>query len=1179
MKKTLFLAALLAFGVYNASASVTYTGDDLLESFRDGDNNIYYDGSGYFAVASQANTQVSLTLNLDSLNSYVNANDYTGSSYLLLWENSIQNYGIGDYADIKVSSPNRTPSLTGYVGGAWKPADENITYSELQEYADENNNVTLTITNSPDTGVKVTATNTGGTSTLYERTDLRYGSMKAVTGYHVNMNYVTGVTFHTESTLDVTTYLAKEDYSERFVSSRTGSATLGADSIGRVTFLGDSITHGVDDQSYRWQLFKILTDNGIENEIVGPREGYNSSKADGIGETRDAGSNYGGADFANVHLAQASGRTRNIISGRADNGGVNYGGHSTASTAESFDSNTWICMMGTNDLLSDGGTSTANYSTKMQNMLGGTVAYDSATNSYNWTAGESWGNMGTIVNDVCSDGDTFYMLSITPWATHSNNQHDDNRLAGLEFNRNLEAWTQAYSKASGHNIVYVDVTRGMVDVTSSNIFRGHDAFFNRPGTQAYPTNDGLHPNEQGALLMAGNLAQAMGIGGRTAGLTRAENGTQGTTWFTGSVGTLSAGNTVSLAKNAFSKTNGYTIDFSANFGDGAMGEWLDSTNALSITLGDGTQSGTLNVSEGYIMWGSDVLFCRDNSTLADDGNLRIAWHNGNTDDNVLSGYYVWLGDMLIGQALSADSSTLNGITFTAVGADALVGDLTWANTAYAPTTSFTTNNNYAYHGTQAVDFSNAQSVSYQANGIISMNHAGKDTFKHTGTISSFLGLTRSTTKANYSLQEAGTVPTIFGTMEHGGSIGNAGILTVEVVEGAKLSGGTFGSVSGVSIVGAYQKGTADEFNVIVKGGTVGGANSIVGGVINGAGKIGNVNIDIKGGSIAGSVYGGSFGSGAASATVGHAAITVSGGTIGGSIVAGGTHGSIGSVDITISGGVIKGDITEGVETKSTVTIKGSAAEIGKADATTGTYRYGSITADHVILQKVAPSDTQHGMDKYEGTISAKKITLDTINTGIRAQVDKSQLEEINVINSSYTSLVLGDAITLNTLKLESNTVFSAYKESGVTTNTSAQETTITVENLTAYKGATLNANLHFTAESTLTLTGGALAMGSDVDLATGMWLTLSEEMLNTLYGGYVVELFTGVDALSLDGKALVDGSLIEATRIFNGLNKDYTYTMSHTSGVVALTMNIPEPTTATLSLLALAALAARRRRK
>ena len=101
-------------------------------------------------------------------------------------------------------------------------------------------------------------------------------------------------------------------------------------------------------------------------------------------------------------------------------------------------------------------------------------------------------------------------------------------------------------------------------------------------------------------------------------------------------------------------------------------------------------------------------------------------------------------------------------------------------------------------------------------------------------------------------------------------------------------------------------------------------------------------------------------------------------------------------------------------------------------------------------------------------------------------------------------------------------------------------------------------------------------MGSTVNLATGMELTLSESMLTSLYSGNTVEIFSGVDALFIDGNEAADGTSISADGLFNGIDDAYTYTLSYANGSVSL--SIPEPATATLSLLALAALAARRRR-
>ena len=628
MKRTLFLTWALA-SCFCAVEAATYT--DLTKSWCDETNNVIYDGQGYFAVESAANTSIDLTINLASLVSYVNSNDYKTGGYMLLWDDNSADYGLADNADTSVDNGSRTPYLSGYWNdSAWNADTKNISYETLSKYAVDGS-VTLKITNVSEknsTGVTVKVAGADGNDVqLYQATDLLTEYNTVTYGYYVNLNYITSVTLHTDSTLDTDSYVPPKDYSKPFESQRTDGT-----SIGRVTFLGDSITHGVDDQSYRWQLFKTLTDNGIENEIVGPRKGYFSMNEDGIGETRDAGTSYGGTVFANVHLAQASGRTRNIISGKTvttdyapSQGGVNYGGHSTATTADAYDSNTWFCMMGTNDLLSDNGTSTDIYCQKMEEMLGGEVSY--IEGSYNWRAGDNWGNMATIVNDVHGGGDTFYMLSILPWGAHNNNQGAENRLAAQEFNRNLKLWTETYSAKTGKKIVYVDVTRGMVDVTSSQAFRGHDSFFNRPGVAGTTTvqglsNDGLHPGEQGSLIMAGNLAQAMGIGGRTAGLERAS----AAGWESAVVGELAAGTVVLHGENSFTMEGGYTVDFSAVFGNGATDGWLAAENALSISIGDGTNSGTLNLSEGYIMWGDDILFCQDNSASGAD-SLRVVWHN------------------------------------------------------------------------------------------------------------------------------------------------------------------------------------------------------------------------------------------------------------------------------------------------------------------------------------------------------------------------------------------------------------------------------------------------------------------------------------------------------------------------------------------------------------------------
>lgn len=1127
MKRTLFLTAVLTYCT-SAAMGATYT--DLTNSWCDDVNNVIYDGQGHFIVESASSTSVDLTINLEALISYVNSNDYKSGNYMLLWDDNAADYGLSDNADTSVSTGSRTPYLTGYWNNASWTTTNNISYSTLSEYATDGY-VTLNITNSSSSsvGVKVTATNKNGdTGTLYEAKGLCASSNTVTNGYYVNLNYVTAVTLNTPSTFDTDSYVPPVDYSKPFVSQRTDGTT-----VGRITFLGDSITHGVNDQSYRWQFFKTLTDNGIENEIAGPREGYYNTP----GHTEDAGSNYGGVAFANVHLAQASGRTHNIISGsNAGMTGVNYGGQSTASTAEKYDSNTWFCMMGTNDMLSDGGASTTDYCNKMAKMLGGSVSYTEGV-GYTWTADNTnWGTMGTIVSDVHTDGDTFYMLSITPWTQHSNSNTESYHYGAQEFNKNLELWTEAYKAHTGKNVVYVDVTRGMVDKTANVSFYSPGAFFNAPGS------DGLHPNDQGSIIMAGNLSRAMGIGGRTAGLER--QGTAG--WSNVTVGTVSNGTELLFGENAFTMTDGYTVDLSANFGNGATDGWLNATNTLSIALGDGTNSGTLNLSEGYIMWGSDILFCWDNSTLSTEGNLRIAWHNGNVADNVLQGYYVWLDDMLIGQGLSATKGEgLNGILLSANGANGTVNTLSWTNTAYAPTTlgKYSAENAYitvqdgaaistlvtnTAYVTSGVDFSSATTVSATSGQILVTNGetaATNGTTKITAG-AGWTGLTNCSHKGDINAQVTGTTTyTVFGTMNNNAS---AGKLTLEVVDGASVGDGLYSGHT-AAIAGSYGNGSAESFNVYVNGGTVNG--DIVGGAVNGTGSIDTVKLVINGGKVEGQVMGGSKTSG----TVGAATIIVKDGEITGGINAGGSAGRVGHASVAISGGTIEGNITKGNAATSHVSVIGSQATIG-----------GSIEADRVSFIE-----------------ADYKLTLSNVN-------------EIELTERSQIRAVMGEQAALDSLTLDNDTTFTAWKNGTAAQAVTDQETVLRIQTLSVGKGATLNANVEFSAESSLSL-GGTLTMGSELALASGMSLSLSNELLERLFGGEEISLFTGVDALSIDGKDIAAGTYMDATGIFTGLSDEYTYFMSYDGGKVNL--SIPEPATATLSLLALAALAARRRRK
>ena len=167
------------------------------------------------------------------------------------------------------------------------------------------------------------------------------------------------------------------------------------------------------------------------------------------------------------------------------------------------------------------------------------------------------------------------------------------------------------------------------------------------------------------------------------------------------------------------------------------------------------------------------------------------------------------------------------------------------------------------------------------------------------------------------------------------------------------------------------------------------------------------------------------------------------------------------------------------------------------------------------------------------------------------------------------------------------------------------EATLTVSGTLAARGADvrLNANVVMESGSTLDVraTGGAgLLMGSDVTLSKGMTLNDYSSDWATWKDGTTYTLFTGVDGLDI-GNGVTTGTMdytqwVDAKEYFDNIQESNRYFLcfggapdQNAQGVLTAVndgsnvgmvyiMTMPEPTTSTLSLLALAALAARRRR-
>ena len=213
----------------------------------------------------------------------------------------------------------------------------------------------------------------------------------------------------------------------------------------------------------------------------------------------------------------------------------------------------------------------------------------------------------------------------------------------------------------------------------------------------------------------------------------------------------------------------------------------------------------------------------------------------------------------------------------------------------------------------------------------------------------------------------------------------------------------------------------------------------------------------------------------------------------------------------------------------------------------------------------------------------------TVQINGKLNVDKGTLNIMNIseaANLSVADVTIGNGATM-----------------GVYTG-EADEGTLTIAGnctLTAGAGATLNANLVMEEGSTLDVSaargGGGLLMGSAVTMSPGSVALSAADMAAVDNLGFMqaYDLFSGVDSFSIGGTAYSEITFsdewVKAAEVFNNDlfqdgGKEYYLFYSGASqggaggnaGAVYL-MQVPEPATSTLGLLALAALAARRRRK
>ena len=183
------------------------------------------------------------------------------------------------------------------------------------------------------------------------------------------------------------------------------------------------------------------------------------------------------------------------------------------------------------------------------------------------------------------------------------------------------------------------------------------------------------------------------------------------------------------------------------------------------------------------------------------------------------------------------------------------------------------------------------------------------------------------------------------------------------------------------------------------------------------------------------------------------------------------------------------------------------------------------------------------------------------------------------------------ALNLDELVVGEGVSFSAYRGE---TELPEQEAVVSVSQSVSFgAGAHINADLKLQSGVRVEM-NGPVSMGSDLYLFSGM--TLGGAMLESIQRaeqGQTVVLFSGIDTLYLSGEEQTDAITlshgVSASEYFVNLisSQERSYYLVYDNeqpgeGVLSIAVSglaVPEPTTSTLSLLALAALAARRRRK
>ncbi len=305
-----------------------------------------------------------------------------------------------------------------------------------------------------------------------------------------------------------------------------------------------------------------------------------------------------------------------------------------------------------------------------------------------------------------------------------------------------------------------------------------------------------------------------------------------------------------------------------------------------------------------------------------------------------------------------------------------------------------------------------------------------------------------------------------------------------------------------------------------------------------------------------------------------------GGSVSGSSLSVGEDVTVGgnvstSNDVTFSG---KADVTGNLSsTSGSVTAQGDLSVGGKATVT------GSMSSANGSITLLQGGEVKGGVSAKNGTIS---VGGDLSNTSLTANSIAIGSEEGVTITMQDVSMTLqSNNLSLTNVKVTGNCSFTGPEGEMLTLN--AHVVTFVLDDTNSTSPTLGSRLLALTGSTPLTLTTVApntfyinSDMQENVNVSGSMTLDLSYWAQEIEDGDY--DSITLSFAESMD---FAEGTTVEAT--FDGTtfvqatassDNTATFGLVSTPGGSQPGENIPEPATTTLSLLALAALAARRRR-